>query len=44
MTADGNRGNRLRTSLIGFNEVPVVSTDAKGRFKAKISDDEQWID
>ncbi len=41
---DRDRGNRLRTSLIGFNEVPVVSTDAKGRFKAKISDDEQSID
>jgi len=45
LTADDrDRGNRLRTSLIGFNEVPVVSTDAKGRFKAKISDDEQSID
>ena len=49
LTASDDRGkdrdnNRLRTSLEGFNEVPVVSTVAKGRFKAKISDDEQSID
>ena len=35
---DRDRDNRLRTSLIGFNEVPVVSTGAKGRFKAEIVD------
>ena len=29
---------RLRTTLLGFNEVPVVSTGAKGRFKAEIVD------
>ena len=45
LTADDrDRDNRLRTSLIGFNEVPVVSTEGKGRFTAKISDDEQSID
>lgn len=45
LTADDrDRGNRLRTSMIGFNEVPVVSTVASGRFKAKIADDGQSID
>jgi hypothetical protein len=48
LTASDDRGrdrdNRLRTTLIGFNEVPVVSTVANGRFKAKISDDEQSIE
>jgi CHRD domain-containing protein len=41
---DRDRGNRLRTSLIGFNEVPVVSTGGSGRFKAKIADDGESID
>jgi hypothetical protein len=31
-----NRGNRLRADLIGFNEVPSVSTPASGRFRATI--------
>lgn len=35
---DQDRDNRLRTTMIGFNEVPVVSTGAKGRFKAEIVD------
>ncbi len=43
LTASDDRGkdrdnNRLRTTLLGFNEVPVVSTGAKGRFKAEIMD------
>ena len=43
LTASDDRGkdrdnNRLRTSLKGFNEVPVVSTGATGRFKAEIVD------
>ena len=43
LTASDDRGkdrdnDRLRTTLIGFNEVPVVSTGAMGRFKAKIVD------
>jgi hypothetical protein len=41
---DRDRDNRIRTSLVGFNEVPVVSTGASGRFKAQISRDEQSID
>ena len=32
----GERGNRLRATLIGFNEVPSVSTPASGRFRARI--------
>jgi len=43
LTASDDRGkdrdnDRLRTSLKGFNEVPVVSTGATGRFKATIVD------
>jgi len=41
---DRDRGNRIRTALDGFNEVPVVSTAAKGRLRAKIADDDQSID
>jgi len=32
----GNRGNRLRADLIGFDEVPSVSTPARGTFRATI--------
>jgi len=41
---DRDRGNRIRTKLVGFNEVPIVSTVATGRLKAKIASDEQSID
>jgi hypothetical protein len=30
------RDNKLRTSLKGFNEVPIVSTGATGKFRAEI--------
>src|SRR4029078_9322143 len=30
----GERGNKLRATLIGFNEVPSVSTPARGHFEA----------
>jgi CHRD domain-containing protein len=40
----GDSGNRLRATLIGFEEVPVVSTVAKGRLKAEIATDGQSID
>jgi len=32
----GERGNKLRATLIGFNEVPSVSTPARGHFEARI--------
>lgn len=35
---DRDRDNRLRTTLRGFNEVPVVSTGATGRFRATIGE------
>jgi hypothetical protein len=34
----------LRTALIGFEEVPVVSTVASGSFQARISNDDSSID
>ena len=36
--------NRIGASLIGFDEVPSVSTGASGTFDAKISSDESRID
>jgi hypothetical protein len=39
-----DRGNRLRATLIGYSEVPSVSTPAAGHFRARISDDEQSIE
>jgi hypothetical protein len=36
--------NRVRARLIGFQEVPVVSTDASGRFQAVISPNGDAID
>jgi len=36
--------DKFRIRLIGYEEVPVVSTAASGRFKAEISRDEQFID
>ena len=41
--ADG-RAVRLRADLIGFEEVPSVSTPAHGRFRARIAQDGESID
>ena len=41
---DKDHGNRLRATLIGYDEVPSVNTPASGRFRARISDDGQSID
>jgi CHRD domain len=41
---DKDRDNRITANLIGINEVPSVSTVAKGHFKATISENEQSID
>jgi len=41
---DQGGGNRLQATLVGFNEVPSVSTAASGRFRARISQDEQSIE
>jgi CHRD domain-containing protein len=38
------RAERIEAKLIGYQEVPSVSTPATGEFKAKISSDEQSID
>ena len=37
-------GDKIRASLVGFDEVPSVSTTARGEFEARISRDEQFID
>jgi hypothetical protein len=43
--ADNDRGfKRLGASLIGFKEVPSVSTGANGEFKAQIDNHENAID
>jgi hypothetical protein len=39
-----DRGNRLRATLIGYDEVPSVTTPASGRFRATISGDGRSID
>src|SRR5262245_34513999 len=41
-----NKGgdNRISAQLIGYNEVPSVSTPASGRFRATISRDQDSID
>jgi hypothetical protein len=36
--------DKFRTRLIGLQEVPVVSTVARGQFEAEIADNEQSID
>ena len=41
---DRDRGNRISARLAGTNEVPVVSTAASGRLKAKIASDGESID
>jgi CHRD domain len=38
------RAERIEAKLIGYQEVPSVSTPAAGEFRAKISADEQTID
>jgi hypothetical protein len=38
------RAERIEARLIGYQEVPSVSTPASGEFKAKIAHDEQSID
>jgi hypothetical protein len=38
------RAEQIKASLIGFQEVPSVSTVASGEFDATISEDEQSID
>lgn len=40
---DGD-GRQLRARLIGYEEVPSVSTPARGKFTAKVSEDERTID
>jgi len=42
-TASGNDKDRIRVKLIGYEEVPAVSTAASGRFRAQISQDELSI-
>ena len=37
-------GDKIRAKLIGYSEVPSVSTVASGEFEARISRDEQFID
>jgi CHRD domain len=38
------RAERIKASLIGFEEVPAVSTVARGEFQGTISEDEQSIE
>src|SRR5919108_1108236 len=38
------RAERIQATLTGFEEVPAVSTDAKGQFRGTISRDENTID
>jgi hypothetical protein len=40
----GDGGRKIHASLIGYEEVPSVSTPASGRFKGEISKDKQSID
>jgi hypothetical protein len=42
--AIGSDGEKLRTDLSGFEEVPAVITDGSGEFRASISASEQTID
>lgn len=39
-----DEGDKLRAKLIGINEVPSVSTVARGEFEARISRDEGMIE
>jgi hypothetical protein len=38
------RAERIKATLIGYEEVPAVSTVASGEFNARISNDDQSID
>ena len=40
----GNRHNRISAELIGYEEVPSVSTPARGSFRATIARDQETID
>jgi hypothetical protein len=44
IVANHHRGNRLRASLSGYNEVPAVSTAGRGSFFGRLSDDESQIE
>lgn len=39
-TAVAGGGKQIREELTGFEEVPVISTEAEGKFKAKVRGDE----
>ena len=41
---DRDRGNRISVRLIGYDEVPSVSTPARGSFRARIARDENSIE
>jgi hypothetical protein len=41
---DDEEGRRLRARLTGLQEVPAVSTEARGRFRAEIDDDGSSIE
>jgi hypothetical protein len=41
---DHHDGSHIRAKLIGFQEVPAVSTVASGDFKATIAEDDQSIE
>ena len=41
---DDHRGHHIHARLIGFQEVPAVSTVASGEFKATIAPDDQSIE
>lgn len=41
---DKHRGRPLRANLIGFQEVPAVSTTGKGTFEARINDSDTAMD
>ena len=43
-TAVAGGGNNAKAKLIGFEEVPAVSTVASGKFEAKINRSEQRVD
>jgi CHRD domain len=40
----GNGGSKISAKLIGYNEVPSISTAARGHFKAKINKSANTID
>jgi CHRD domain len=40
---DHHGGVELRARLVGFQEVPTVSTEARGQFRAKINKDKTEI-